>query len=485
MTKPTANEIVKLGRSQVGVKESPPNSNKTKYGVAFGWNGVSWCAIYSWWKGYIASKKVSSDNPIYKSASAANIQDLTVKCKGGIYILTQKEARKKKAREAMARRVMPSDLVSFDFGKYDCVRYHTGTADHIDGDDIYCNEGNTSRSGSQSNGGEVLTKKRHYNDICCVVRPVYKMPKPWSTDKDLPVDGDFGYQTRYRLQAWLDVTQDADLGPKTVRALQKKLGIKQDGYWCGGTTKALQKKIGATVDGDFGTQTIKRLQAYLNERFAKRKTTLEIIGEVHPVVNKDLVEVEVIETPEETVITETIVEEPTPTTKKKTKRERIVEECYKCAWGPKAKRKDYGYPNGHAKKQYKKDLKKAYGKRSGWRAQTKAGASCDVAAAAIPRALGIDKKFTRCCDYVVRYLKSDRGKKKWKCLKEKSWKKWKPGTFFFQKYNSGASHIGIYLGGGWVYNAHYCKKTYPRIERAKKIIKKEKNCRVFKAFVPR
>ena len=89
MTK--ASKIVALGRSQIGVKESPPGSNRTKYGKDFGWNGVAWCAIYSWWKGWRASKKKESQNPIYKSASAANIQDLTVKCKKGTYIMKMKD----------------------------------------------------------------------------------------------------------------------------------------------------------------------------------------------------------------------------------------------------------------------------------------------------------------------------------------------------------------------------------------------------------
>ena len=47
MTK--ASDIVKVAVSQIGVKESPANSNKTKYGKWFGMNGVPWCAIFLDW----------------------------------------------------------------------------------------------------------------------------------------------------------------------------------------------------------------------------------------------------------------------------------------------------------------------------------------------------------------------------------------------------------------------------------------------------
>lgn len=42
-------EIVRVAASQVGTKEDPPGSNKTKYGVWFGLNGYKWCAIFVSW----------------------------------------------------------------------------------------------------------------------------------------------------------------------------------------------------------------------------------------------------------------------------------------------------------------------------------------------------------------------------------------------------------------------------------------------------
>lgn len=42
-------KIISLCQSQVGYKEDPPNSNKTKYGEWYGWNGVAWCGIFVSW----------------------------------------------------------------------------------------------------------------------------------------------------------------------------------------------------------------------------------------------------------------------------------------------------------------------------------------------------------------------------------------------------------------------------------------------------
>ena len=47
---------------------------------------------------------------------------------------------------------------------------------------------------------------------------------------------------------------------------------------------------------------------------------------------------------------------------------------------------------------------------------------------------------------------------------------------------SGAKHIFIYMGKGYVFNAHYVQKTYPLLEKK---IKKESRCKVYKVYVPR
>ena len=41
--------IINVAAAEVGTKESPPDSNLTKYGAWFGLNGEKWCAIFVSW----------------------------------------------------------------------------------------------------------------------------------------------------------------------------------------------------------------------------------------------------------------------------------------------------------------------------------------------------------------------------------------------------------------------------------------------------
>ena len=442
----TAAKVVKIARSQIGVKESPAGSNRTKYGIDFGMNGETWCAIFAWWCGWKASGEDQSKNPFPKSASAANIQDIMVSSRGGSWVMPK--SRSKDKRESMCRQALPGDSVSFDFGAYDAFRDHTGIIDHIEGDYVICIEGNTSGSGSQWNGGMVCKKRRHYSEICAVARPAYAKPKPYKNTKEMAVDGDFGYQTIYRMQRWLGVKVDGDIGKNTIKALQERVGTKQDGLWGHGTTKRLQELLGVKADGDFGKKTIEALQAHLNNVIAS-------------------------------------VPDSRPKTKKTTKLDKICKLCEKCAWPQGTGRDKKGYPEGHAKKAYKKALNKAYPNRSGWRDQTKKGASCDVFVGTVVRASGTDKLFPRGCDDILEYMQTDHAKKKWKTLDTHKRSKIPDGAVIYQKYDSGAQHILIKTGKRKIANAHYVSRTYPVIEKYSRRVRKQSGCRVFKVYVPR
>lgn len=45
----TAAELLSVARAEVGTREQPMGSNRTKYGEWYGWNGVAWCAIFVSW----------------------------------------------------------------------------------------------------------------------------------------------------------------------------------------------------------------------------------------------------------------------------------------------------------------------------------------------------------------------------------------------------------------------------------------------------
>ena len=101
-----ASDVLKIAASQIGVCESPKNSNRTKYGKAFGMNGVPWCAIFLWWCFKIAG--LSSLFP--HNASAAYAQDEIVSKCGGSWIM--KKNTSKTTRKAYLSKAKPGRINS-------------------------------------------------------------------------------------------------------------------------------------------------------------------------------------------------------------------------------------------------------------------------------------------------------------------------------------------------------------------------------------
>ena len=50
--------IVGTAEKEIGVVESPKDSNKTKYGKWFGLDGVAWCGMFVSWVYAIAGKQL-------------------------------------------------------------------------------------------------------------------------------------------------------------------------------------------------------------------------------------------------------------------------------------------------------------------------------------------------------------------------------------------------------------------------------------------
>lgn len=456
MSNSTALQVMRYALQQYHVTESPAGSNNVKfntwyYGHAVRGSAFPWCATFVCECG----AQPNGDNPIAMSASAALIEDLTVKNKGGKYILRQTANNTKKKEAKLKYRF--GDIVSFNFsGGSD--RNHTGFIVAVRGNTLYCIEGNTSFDdrGSQSNGGAVALRKRSYTTGVCVVRPKYKAFK-WHKPTEafngktpvLPTKGSFEYR---------------DKG-SAVKALQKALAwangydLKADGEF-GRYTFAevviFQVSQGLIPDGEFGSQSMNAMKKLINAH--KKDTTTKV----------------------------------TPTTEKKEEEEvakkknnmaklkKIAEMAKKSAWKYGTPKKKYRYPSGKRKKAYIQALKKAYGARKGWGKQTKAGASCDVFVGTVVRASGVDPNFPRGLDEQIPYLKKS---KRWR-RGSRRLSKMKPGYIIVQIYESGAGHIMIYLGNGMVANAHYCKKTFPIIEKHSKIVKPKSKCKIYRVYRP-
>lgn len=141
--------IVEIASKEIGYKETPKNSNKTKYGKWFLLDSVPWCGIFVSWVYNQAGKPLGN---IGFSKGFAGCQTAVA------YFIKNKKTTKTP---------VPGDIVFFDWngdGRYD----HTGIfVAGIDTKRFKTIEGNTSLT-NQSNGGEVMLRERDYKNCLFV-----------------------------------------------------------------------------------------------------------------------------------------------------------------------------------------------------------------------------------------------------------------------------------------------------------------------------
>lgn len=138
----------------IGVKESPMNSNKQKFGVWFGVNGVPWCNIlvsYCFVKG--AGVVLGAD-----SRAAGYYRG-----KGFAYVPSCEAWLRNSGKWVGKTTPHPGDIAIFNWDK--------GAPDHIGivekylgGGKFMCIEGNTA-IGNDSNGGEVMRRERYISQV--------------------------------------------------------------------------------------------------------------------------------------------------------------------------------------------------------------------------------------------------------------------------------------------------------------------------------
>jgi CHAP domain len=142
-------KIVEVAQKEIGVSESPKNSNKTKYGEWFSLNGVPWCAIFVSWVYFYANKKLP--NIGFKLGFAG--------CQTGFIYF--------KKNGWITKDPVPGDIVLFDWnmdGRHDHVGIFIRWVDNQNFETI---EGNTSLK-NQSNGGNVMSRKRNVKNAIFV-----------------------------------------------------------------------------------------------------------------------------------------------------------------------------------------------------------------------------------------------------------------------------------------------------------------------------
>lgn len=143
-TKTNVENVLKIARSYIGYKESPPGSNRTKFGEWYGMNGVPWCAQFL---SYIFNEAGCPLPPIQSPKGVAYCPFVTNYYKNlGKFNKTPKVG----------------SLVLFDWGK-DGVADHIGIVEKvINSNTVQTIEGNTSAS-NNSNGGQVMRRMRYVN----------------------------------------------------------------------------------------------------------------------------------------------------------------------------------------------------------------------------------------------------------------------------------------------------------------------------------
>lgn len=143
--------IVKTAKKEIGYFEDPPNSNKTKYGDWFGFDGVPWCGMFVSWVYYHAGFHLGNIGFLRGFAGC------------------QTAVKHFEETGEITTDPQPGDIVFFDWnldGRYD----HTGIfVKKLNDNEFETIEGNTS-SFNNSNGGTVMKRKRLY-DCAIFVHP--------------------------------------------------------------------------------------------------------------------------------------------------------------------------------------------------------------------------------------------------------------------------------------------------------------------------
>lgn len=282
----TAAQILSVARGQIGYKESPSGSNKTKYNRWYYGSNTSaaWCAIFVCW--------------VFNQCGALS---LFPGGKKDAYVPTIADKIISSGRSVGKYNGQAGDIVTFDWN-------HNNSSDHVgiiekkNSDGSYTTiEGNTSTS-NNSNGGQVMRRKRYPAYISYIYRPPYTASSTASSGTGsggkLSVDGSWGRATTTKTQNVMGTVQDGIVSGQTkgckkyctncsteswkfvsggkgstvIKAIQKLVGVSRDGLCGPGTIKAIQKLLkskgyySGKIDGYMGPATVKGWQKYINSR---------------------------------------------------------------------------------------------------------------------------------------------------------------------------------------------------------------------------
>lgn len=149
-----ASEILAVAAKEIGTVEKP--GNFTKYGAAYGMDGVYWCMIFVWWCFQQAAPAL-----FYGGGKCASCSQLMQ--------WAQQQGK------WITKGYQPGDILIYDFPGNSVKTDHCGICESVSGQYITAIEGNTSNGngGSQSNGDGVYRRKRKLSLVRGAYRPDY------------------------------------------------------------------------------------------------------------------------------------------------------------------------------------------------------------------------------------------------------------------------------------------------------------------------
>ena len=148
----TADQILQVARGELGYKESPAGSNRTKYGAWFGLDGQPWCMSFIQW--------------VFSQAGAESLLPARTASCGAFMRASQAQGR------WVTEGYRPGDIVIYNFPGNSVLTDHCGIVITPLTDGIRAIEGNTA-VGDDSNGGEVMERTRPERFILGAHRPDY------------------------------------------------------------------------------------------------------------------------------------------------------------------------------------------------------------------------------------------------------------------------------------------------------------------------
>ena len=200
----TANQLLTIAQKQLGICENPPGSNNVRYNTWYYGREVMgsaypWCMVFVQWvfaqAGVKLPVRTASCGALMNAAKAA-----------GCWVTAG---------------FKPGDVVIYDFpggaATDHCGIVETELPDY----GVQAVEGNTSQSGSQSNGGMVCRKNRPGKYIVGAVRPVF--------DKEKEEDDMVIYKTLNDVPSWYKAAVQKVMDKDALKGTSgKEINVSED-----------------------------------------------------------------------------------------------------------------------------------------------------------------------------------------------------------------------------------------------------------------